>query len=200
MLKTLCEQYIAGREQERAIRAEQWAQEKRWKEEDRAARLKAQAENTVTLERHNTTMKTAASVSYLTLVCHEDAWTFVATEAFGFWCPDWTNSSLKQGRGPWDYHSYERVSPNPNLPKGRIKKLEAGMQEVTLSGHNLVHILEALRKGTVKDDLAHTARCKTLYDKFAEFVALVDQALPAGQTTGAQYRIDASITPGTARK
>ncbi|WP_367141002.1 MULTISPECIES: hypothetical protein [Streptomyces] len=193
MLKTLREQYIASKEQERAIRAEQWAQEKRWQEEDRAARLKAQAGNAVAVSEHNATLKKAAGVSYLTLVCHEDTWTFIAMEAFGFWRPDWDNSEYNKGRGPWNSDTYNRVSPNPNLVKGRIKKLEAGMQEVILSRHNLVHILEALRKGTKKDRLAHAARCKALYGKFAGFVALVDPALPAGQTTGVTYRIDDSV-------
>ncbi|MEU1826642.1 hypothetical protein ABZ502_29955 [Streptomyces abikoensis] len=193
MFKTLREQYIADQEQKRAIRAEQWAQGKRWKEEDRAVRLKAQQENSVDLAEHNVTMKTAASVSYLTLVCHEDTWTFIAKQAFGFWCPDWDNSELEKGKGPWDWNSYDRVRPNPNLTKGRIKKLEAGMQEVLLSGHNLVRILETLRNGTEEVRLAHAARCKTLYGKLAQFVALVDPALPTGQSTGVPYRIDDSL-------
>lgn len=40
--------------------------------------------------------------SYLTLVCHEDTWTLVATEAFGRWKPCWIASTHDQNdtRGP----------------------------------------------------------------------------------------------------
>ncbi|MBK3586059.1 hypothetical protein JHN49_20885 [Streptomyces sp. MBT57] len=44
MIKSLLEQWKAGQEQKRAIEAERWEQEKRWREEDRAARLEKEAE------------------------------------------------------------------------------------------------------------------------------------------------------------
>ncbi|MYX18384.1 hypothetical protein GTY67_34105 [Streptomyces sp. SID8374] len=85
MLKTWREEYRANQAARRRIELEQWEQEKRWREEDRAARQKAVAENAVDLAVHNANVKAAASVSYLTLVCHEDTWTFMATRAFGQW-------------------------------------------------------------------------------------------------------------------
>ncbi|MEU1377944.1 hypothetical protein ABZ442_30470 [Streptomyces triculaminicus] len=195
MLKTLREQYIAGKEQERAIRAERWAQEKQWREEDRAAQLKAQKDNSIDVTQHAETMRTAAGVSYLTLVCHEDTWTLIAIEAFSFWRPHWDNSELNKGCGPGSHSEYCRIVPDPNLRRGRITKLESGMQSVVLSGHNLVRILDALSKGTTSDNLAHAGCCKTLYTKLAGFVAQVDPSLPAGQSTGIEYRIDDSVRP-----
>lgn len=80
----------------------------------------------------------------------------------------------------------------PNLPVGRITKTEHGIQEIILSGHNLLQSLDALREGTGSDTLSHAARCRTLYGKFAEFVDLVDPEAPAGQTRGIKYQIDDS--------
>lgn len=194
MFRMLCEQYQADQEQRRAIRAERWEQEKRWREEDRAAFRRAREENAVDMDAHNETMKAAAGVSYLTLVCHEDTWTFAATQAFGVWKPGWLSSSYHPygGLGPSGAPD-EQFTVHPNLPAGRIRKEVDGMLAVTLSGHNLVRILDTLHSGTRAEDLAHTARCRTLYGKLAEFVALIDPDAPAGRTTGIEFRIDNSV-------
>ncbi|WP_063775157.1 hypothetical protein [Streptacidiphilus anmyonensis] len=196
MFKALREQYVANQEQQRQIAREKWEQEKRWQQEDRDAALAAIATNAVGLDEHNTALKLATGVSYLTLVCHEDTWTFVATHAFGWWKPTWTKSTFDST----DYHGPNTASiyakgftVNPNLSSGRIKKSENGMQTVTLSGHNLVRILETLRSGTAGPDLVSSARCRSLYSKFATFVAMVDPEAPAGQTTGVRFLIDDSV-------
>ncbi|NUK50384.1 hypothetical protein HRW14_08785 [Streptomyces lunaelactis] len=196
MFDTWREQFRADRELKRKIKAEQWEQEKQWREEDRAAEVKAREANSVATDEHNEAMRIAAGVSYLTLECHEDTWTFVAIKAFGFWKPDWVTSEVQPDKsptkGPWTY-AYDQIKTKPNLPPGRITKLDDGMQEVSLSGHNLVQILDALREGTTSDDLSDASRCRTLYGKFAEFVDLVDPEAPAGQTRGIRYQIDDSL-------
>ncbi|MEV8435047.1 hypothetical protein [Streptomyces chartreusis] len=201
MLKTWREEYRANQALKRKIELEQWEQEKRWREEDRAAQQKVIAENAPALATHNEHMKTATGVSYLTLVCHEDTWTFMAIRAFGQWKPAWTQStSASLVRVP---HSPEwaesgRFTVDPNLPDGRIKKLGTvsgrnGLQQVLLSGHNLTQILSTLYEGTKEDDAAASARCSRLYNKLVEFVELVDPNAEAGQTTGVTFRIDDSV-------
>ncbi|MDQ0945943.1 hypothetical protein QFZ67_007648 [Streptomyces sp. V1I1] len=171
MFDTWREQFRADRELKRKIKAEQWEQEKQWREEDRAAEVKAREANSVATDEHNEVMRTAAGISYLTLECHEDAWTFIAVAAFGFWQADWVTSETMPANsstpGPWPY-VYEKIRPNPNLPVGRITKTQDGMQEIMLSGHNLVRILDALREGTESDTHSYAARCRTLYGKFAD--------------------------------
>ncbi|MEU5108215.1 hypothetical protein AB0H07_39160 [Streptomyces sp. NPDC021354] len=196
MFKTLREQFRANQELKRRIRLEEWEQQKRWREEDRSARQKALQDNSVDLAEHNANLKTAAGVSYLTLICHEDTWTFVAVEAFGLWKPVWTQSN--PGMTDWcpDWAEATKFTVPPNLPMRRITKQQEGMQKVILSGHNLVRILDTLREGTASDDIARSARCMTLYGKFAEFVALVDPEAAAGQTTGIEFRIDDSVAEG----
>jgi hypothetical protein len=194
VLKTLQTQWKADKEQARVIAAERWEQEKRWREEDRAAQLKARERNLVELTEHNATMRKAVAVSYLTLVCHEDTWTFVARVAFGQWQPNWVTS---EGSGimvdtPTHYQG-DNFKVNPNLPRGRITKHTAGLQSVVLSGHNLVRILETLRTGCASEDLVHSARCATLYEKFQGFARMVDPSAAAGKTTGVKFRIDDSI-------
>ncbi|MGY4906261.1 hypothetical protein [Streptomyces sp. 900116325] len=88
----------------------------------------------------------------------------------------------------------ERFTVDPNLPEGRIKKVTRnGMQEVLLSGHNLTQLLSTLHEGSKEDDVAASARCGRLYNKLAEFVALLDPDAEAGQTTGIRLRIDDSV-------
>ncbi|MEU9396811.1 hypothetical protein AB0D86_43320 [Streptomyces sp. NPDC048324] len=198
MLKAWLEEFKANQELKRRIELEKWEQEKRWREEDRAATQKAIAANAVGADEHGAAMKAAAGVSYLTLVCHEDTWTFVATEAFGRWKPCWITSTHDQNdtRGPNTAWVGHRWIVNPNLPEGRITKDKdgSGMQKVVLSGHNLVRILEALREGaSTAQSLPHAARCRTLYSKFADFAARVDPNAPAGQTTGVEFRIDDTV-------
>ncbi|AXK33484.1 hypothetical protein DVA86_13310 [Streptomyces armeniacus] len=201
MFKAWREEYRANQAMKRQIKLDEWEQEKRWREEDRTARQKAIMENTTALATHNENLKAAAGVSYLTLVCHEDTWTFMATRAFGQWQPAWTQSTYG---GPL----YVRYAPNsaevrafavdPNLPDGRIKKISDGkvrhgMQEVILSGHNLTQLLGALHDEADEDNVADSARCGRLYNKLAEFVDLIDPDAVAGQTTGVKFRIDDSV-------
>ncbi|WP_052489862.1 hypothetical protein [Streptomyces sp. 150FB] len=181
---------------------EQWEQEKRWREEDRAARQQAVADNTLALASHNEHLRTATGVSYLTLVCHEDTWTFMAARAFGQWKPVWTQSTrpssiLEMLYAPERQES-TRFTSDPNLPPGRIKKLgtvsdRAGLQQVLLSGLNLTQLLGALHEGTKENDTATSARCSRLYSKLVEFVELVNPDAEAGQTTGVTFRIDDSV-------
>ncbi|WP_369266149.1 hypothetical protein [Streptomyces harbinensis] len=202
MFSTWREQYRANQEVKREIQREEWEQEKRWREEDRAARQKVLEANAVDLEEHNVNLKTASAVSYLTLICHDDTWTFVATEAFGIWHPTWTTSTSGSHYGCPAPMQAGKFNPNPNLTKGRISRLDppgSGLLRISLSGHNLVRILDKLRDGTAADDVVHSARCIRLYGKFAEFVALVDPGAPAGMTTGVEFRIDDSVDTAPGR-
>ncbi|MFY0516132.1 hypothetical protein ACOMD4_37965 [Streptomyces anulatus] len=202
MYKTWREEYRANQATRRQIELEQWEQEKRWREEDRAARQKAIAENSADLAVHNENVKAATGVSYLTLVCHEDTWTFMAIRAFGQWKPEWTQSTrpktiLDIPNAPGSIDA-QRFGTDPNLPEGRIKKITSdaarnGMQQVILSGHNLVQLLNSLHKGSKEGDIAVSARCSRLYSKLVEFVDLIDPDAEAGQTTGVTYRIDDSL-------
>ncbi|QKW47929.1 hypothetical protein [Streptomyces microflavus] len=200
MFKTWREEYRANQAARRQIELEQWEQEKRWREEDRAARQKAIAENSADLAVHNKNVKAGASVSYLTLVCHEDTWTFMATRAFGQWKPEWTQSVKPPITSSWapTWTEQTTFTVDPNLPEGRIKKLpngtaRNGMQQVLLSGHNLTQLLSSLHEGSKEEDIATSARCSRLYGKLAEFVSLIDPDAEAGQTTGVTYRIDDSL-------
>ncbi|MCK2145295.1 hypothetical protein MWG58_31210 (plasmid) [Streptomyces sp. WAC00276] len=202
MLKTWREEYRANQAAKRRIEQEEWEQEKRWREEDRAARLKAVAENAVDPAEHNQNLKAATGVSYLTLVCHEDTWTFMAIRAFGQWKPEWTQSTPHEmhdaGGGSPNYLDSSRFTVDPNLLKGRIKKLptgtnKAGMQQITLSGHNLTQLLASLHQGAKEEDIADSARCGRLYGKLVEFLDLLDPDAEAGQTTGITFQIDDSV-------
>jgi hypothetical protein len=207
LVTTFVEQYARNQQLERELRAQRGEQERRWREEDRVVLRAALAANRVALEQHNATLRQAAGVSYLTLRCHEDTWTFLARTAFGAWEPGWTQST----RDPYDRvgptaTGAARLSTDPNLPPGRITKAEGGMQDVQLSGHNLVLVLDALRAATASDLTATGARARTLYDRLASFTARLDPAAPAGRTTGILWRIDDSLhsqyvsrPPGTGR-
>ncbi|WP_329166937.1 hypothetical protein OHB49_42685 (plasmid) [Streptomyces sp. NBC_01717] len=145
-------------------------------------------------------MRAVTGVSYLTLTCHEDTWTFMAVRAFGQWKPAWTQSTEALLGVPYcpDIIEARRFTVDPNLPEGRIKKVSegltrSGMQEVLLSGHNLTQLLSTLHEGAKEDDVAASARCGRLYNKLAEFVALLDPDAEAGQTTGIRLRIDDSV-------
>ncbi|MCQ8835797.1 hypothetical protein [Streptomyces malaysiensis] len=202
MFKTWREEYRANQALKRQIEQERWEQEKRWREEDRTARQKAIAENAPALAAHNEHMRTATGVSYLTLVCHEDTWTFMAARAFGQWKPAWTQSTrppnIARIPNAPEWQEATQFTVDPNLPDGRIKKLGPvsggnGLQQVLLSGHNLTQLLSALYEGTKEDDTAASARCSRLYNKLVEFVELVDPDAEAGQTTGVTFRIDDSV-------
>ncbi|MFF0051659.1 hypothetical protein [Streptomyces sp. NPDC005498] len=197
------EEYRANQSAKRQIEQEQWEQEKRWREEDRAARQKAIAKNVTDLAVHNKNMRAATGVSYLTLTCHEDTWTFMAVRAFGQWRPAWTQSTRTLLYGVSHAPTIseaERFTVDSNLPEGRIKKVRNGMQEVLLSGHNLTQLLSTLHEGAKEDDVAASARCGRLYNKLAEFVALLDPEAEAGQTTGIQLRIDDSVDAAHVKK
>ncbi|MEE1766739.1 hypothetical protein ACIPJN_39360 [Streptomyces sp. NPDC086796] len=200
MFKTWREEYRANQAAKRQIELEQWEQDKRWREEDRAARQKAIAENAADLAVHNENVRAATGVSYLTLVCHEDTWTFMAILAFGQWKPTWTQSvhAYMESKTSPGYLEDQKFTVDPNLPEGRIKKISDrsarnGMQQVILSGHNLAQILTALHEGAKEENVAASARCGRLYSKLVEFVDLIDPDAEAGQTTGVTYRIDDSI-------
>ncbi|MGW2112674.1 hypothetical protein [Streptomyces sp. NPDC001948] len=209
MFKTWREEYRANQAAKRQIALEQWEQEKRWREEDRAARQKAIAKNSADLAVHNENVRAATGVSYLTLVCHEDTWTFMAIRAFGQWKPEWTQSTrpvtiLNIANAPSSIEA-SRFAVDPNLPEGRIKKVTSGtakngMQQVILSGHNLAQLLAALHEGSKEEDVAVSARCGRLYSKLVEFVDLIDPDAEAGQTTGVTYRIDDSLDAAHVKK
>ncbi|MFJ4343343.1 hypothetical protein [Streptomyces sp. NPDC088915] len=207
MLKTWREEYRANQAMKRQIELEQWEQEKRWREEDRAARQKVLAENAVGLEEHNDNIRAATGVSYLTLVCHEDTWTFMAVRAFGQWKPVWTQSTqgLYTASHAPSILEVGRFTVDPNLPEGRIRKVanglaRSGMQEVILSGHNLAQLMKALHEGVQEDDVAASARCSRLYNKLVEFVDLLDPGAESGQTTGVRYSIDDSVDAAHVKK
>ncbi|GHE39236.1 hypothetical protein [Streptomyces capitiformicae] len=194
LVKTVLAQYVKNQQLKRDLKAQRGEQERQWREEDRAVLQAALAANRAALEPHNGTLQRAAGVSYITLRCHEDTWTFMARTAFGVWEPSWTQST----RDP-----YDRIGPspakavhftaNPNLPAGRITKADGGMQDIQLSGHNLVVVLDALYEATTSEPSANGARCKTLYDKLASLTAKLDPSAPPGRTTGVLCRIDDSM-------
>jgi hypothetical protein len=203
MIKTVLEQWKANQEQKRQIRTDHWEQEKRWREEDRAAQVGKEAAReaeqarldrdkaaeharvvdgyAVLLQAHGPVLRKAIAVGRLSLTCHEDTWTFMARRTFGMWQPAWTTSQVPllphpgapDGRcGAW--------SKSPNLPPGRIVKHDDGMQTIVLSGDNLVAILDDLHDGawgpTASPDLANSARCRTLYERFANFLEHTDES------------------------
>ncbi len=194
MLRTLVEQYVEGRRHKRDLANRRWQQEERWREEDRAVDLAARAANEVSAGRHGEVMRRLAGISYVTLRCHEDTWTFMARAAFGVWKPFWTQSTYDAGNrvGP-DGRHLALFTANPNLPKGRITKDADGMQDVFVSGHNLVRILDALRTVARSDEPARGAQGRTLYEKVSAVAGLIDLAEPAGRTTGFVVRIDDSL-------
>jgi len=158
VFKTLLEQWKANQEHKRAIAAERWEQEKRWREEDRQEskareaaeqEKKAREEETyrIIYRAHLDVLQTAATISYVSLTCHEDTWTFLARRAFGIWSPEWLTSVEQDGSdvpGPTGKADFTK---DPNLTPGRITKHEDGMQTVEVSGDNLVAILESLWQG-----------------------------------------------------
>ncbi|MEU6799403.1 hypothetical protein [Streptomyces neyagawaensis] len=194
LVKTFVEQYTRNQQLGRELRVQREEQERRWREEDRAVLLAALAENRVALDEHNRTLRRAAGVSYITLRCHEDTWTFMARAAFGVWEPNWTQST----RDPYDrigpgVSKAGRFTADPNLPPGRVTKAEGGMQDVLLSGQNLVLVLDALHTATTAELSATGARSRTLYDRLASFTAKLDPGAPPGRTTGILCRIDDSL-------
>ncbi|ELS54961.1 hypothetical protein [Streptomyces viridochromogenes] len=194
MLRALIEQCVENLRHKRELAKRRWEQEERWREEDRAVALAARAANDVSAARHGEVMRRLAGISYVTLRCHEDTWTFVARAAFGVWEPSWSQST---------YDGWSRVGPNgrqlnlftvdPNLPQGRITKGADGMQDVLVSGHNLVRILDVLRTVAHSEDPARGARGKTLYERISAVADMADPADPAGKTTGFIVRIDDSL-------
>ncbi|MFF8036216.1 hypothetical protein [Streptomyces sp. NPDC016626] len=206
MFKTLVEQWKANQEQKRAIAAERWEQEKRWREEDReenkareaAARdrqaeeearkveEKARTEETYAYiyKAHLLTLKKAATVSYVSLTCHEDTWTFLARRAFGAWSPEWLTSvtqSESELPGPTTKAEFTK---NPNLTPGRITKQEDGMQTVEVSGDNLVTILDALWEGAYGRNIYRNLTdfdpsrraCGPLHTRFSDWLDSLEPA------------------------
>ncbi|MEU1315049.1 hypothetical protein [Streptomyces tibetensis] len=87
-------------------------------------------------------LRTAATISYVSLTCHEDTWTFLARRAFGTWSPEWLTSVAQEGSDvPGPTKKTVAFTKNPNT------KHENGMQTVEVSGDNLVAILERLWDG-----------------------------------------------------
>lgn len=193
--KTFAEQYARNQQLKRDLKAQRGEQERRWREEDREVLRAALAANRVALADHNATLQRATAISYITLRCHEDTWTFMARTAFGVWEPTWTQSTRdpydRVGPGP---AKAGRFTAHPNLPPGRVIKGDAGMQDVLLSGHNLVLILDALYRATTSELSADGARSKTLYDRLASLTTKLDPAAAPGRTTGVLCRIDDSMS------
>lgn len=212
MLKILLEQWKANQEQKRAIAAERWEQEKRWREEDRktarekeaAAQERAAAESQKEAEKaaqdeetyrflyrhHLQVIQKAATVSYVSLNCHEDTWTFLARRAFGTWSPEWLTSVSQDSKeteiaGPKGKAGFIK---DPNLVPGRITKHANGMQTVEVSGANLVAILESLWEGAYSRnvykalmDLDPNRRaCGPLHTRFSDWL---DGLEPASAST-----------------
>ncbi|MFK4213905.1 hypothetical protein [Streptomyces sp. NPDC030920] len=178
MFKALVEQWQANQEQKRAMAAEKWEQEKRWREEDRQEQRQERAEKekirqeeekekemlrqeeqqkkaekwarteetySILYTAHLGVMKKAATASYVSLICHEDTWTFIARSAFGMWSPDWLTSVVQEQPGQGGPVSKEgSFTKDPNLTPGRITKQDNGMQTIEVSGDNLVTILDQL--------------------------------------------------------
>ncbi|MCT2547406.1 MULTISPECIES: hypothetical protein [Streptomyces] len=211
MFKALVEQWQSNQEQKRAIAAEKWEQEKRWREEDREEQRQRRAEEEKQQEeqkqeraaeearREETTralygahldvLQKAATVSYVSLTCHEDTWTFLARRAFGTWSPEWLTSVVRDHPGQAGPVAKQATfKKNPNLSPGRITKQDNGMQTIEVSGDNLVTIIE---------ELWQTAFGRTGY------LALMDTD-PNRSACGPLYRrirtwLD-SLEPGTVNK
>jgi hypothetical protein len=198
VLRKFIEQYVENQRHKRELARRRWEQEERWREEDRAIDLAARAAKDVSARRHGESMRRLAGVSYIALRCHEDTWTFMARAAFGVWEPSWSQST---------HDTWNRIGPDskrlcmltvdPNLPEGRITKGADGMQDVLISGHNLVRVLDALRTAARSDDPARAARGRTLYERISAVADMTDATRPAGKTTGIVVSIDDSLSePG----
>lgn len=234
MFKALIEQWTANQEQKRAITAERWEQEKRWREEDRVTALRRQEEERVAaaqqqaeqaeltalndqaeaeekaarqetfkslLAMHSVVMSSAATISYLSLTCHEDTWTYIARLAFGVWQPEWTTSVVQERAGAGGpVVSDPGFTKNPNLVPGRITKQPDGMQTVAVSGDNLVAILEALFHGayafTISSSLYNddVKTCQPLYKRIKQYLGEIEQAndQQPGYALALDYRLAAS--------
>ncbi|WP_158751316.1 hypothetical protein [Streptomyces bicolor] len=194
MLRTFIAQYAEKQRLKRELANRRWEQEERWREEDRAVARAARAANEVSAVRHGEVMRRLAGISYVTLHCHEDTWTFMARAAFGAWEPAWSQSTYDAGNrvGP-DGRRLSMLSVDPNLPRGRITKGADGMQDVVVSGHNLVRILDVLRNVARAEDAARGARGRALYERISAVADMTDPAEPAGKTTGFIVRIDDSL-------
>ncbi|MER7048902.1 hypothetical protein ABT391_29105 [Streptomyces jumonjinensis] len=225
MFKTLAEQWRANQEQKRAIAAEKWEQEKRWREEDREGRRQKQAEEerlrqeqeqeraakearnaettSILYRAHFGVMKKAATVSYVSLTCHEDTWTFIARRAFGTWSPEWLTSVTQDGPGQGGPVAKEGAfRKNPNLTPGRITKQDNGMQTVEVSGDNLVTILERLWESAygqsyylaVLDPDPNRSACGPLYQRFETWLKGLEpgKADKPGHTLVLDERLDSA--------
>jgi hypothetical protein len=190
---TFVHEYAKNQQHKRDLAALRQEQELRWKEEDRAVRLAESARNSAGLKDHAESMRRLAGLSYVTLRCHEDTWTFIARVAFGQWVPAWTQSEWSSYRHGPDATQLHRFTVDPNLPDGRIRKANYGMQDVFVSGHNLVSILDALRTAAQSDDLTRGCRARTLYEKIAAIAAAVDPTQLTSQSTGVVVPIDDSL-------
>ncbi|MEU6352918.1 hypothetical protein ABZ896_26925 [Streptomyces sp. NPDC047072] len=190
---TIAREYAKNQQHKRDLAAHRQEQELRWKEEDRAVRLAASARNSAGLDDHAESMRRLAGLSYVTLRCHEDTWTFIARAAFGQWEPSWTQSEWNSYRNGPDRTRLYRFTIDPNLPDGRIRKTTSGMQDVFVSGHNLVRILDTLHTAARSDDLPHGCRARTLYEKIAAIAAAVDRTRLTAQSTGVVVPIDDSL-------
>ncbi|MFI8515407.1 hypothetical protein ACIGHB_30190 [Streptomyces sp. NPDC085460] len=227
MLKILLEQWKANQEQKRAIAGEKWEQEKRWREEDRntarekeaAARERQAAESQKKAEEaaqqeetykflykhHLQVLRKAATVSYVSLNCHEDTWTFLARRTFGTWSPEWL-TSVSQGSeqtgitGPKGKVGFIK---DPNLVPGRITKHTNGMQTVEVSGANLVAILESLWEGAygrniykALTDVDPSRRaCGPLHTRFSDWLDSLEAASASapGHTLVLDERIESAV-------
>ncbi len=67
------------------------------------------------------------------------------------------------------------------------------MQDVFVSGHNLVRVLDTLRTAARSDDLTCGCRARTLYEKIAAIAAAVDPTRLTEQSTGVVVPIDDSL-------
>ncbi len=76
-------EYTKNQQHKRDLATLRQERELRWKEEDHAVRLAESARNSAGLKDHAESMRRLAGLSYVTLRCHEDTWTFIARVAFG---------------------------------------------------------------------------------------------------------------------
>ncbi|MGA5559226.1 hypothetical protein [Streptomyces lavendulocolor] len=223
MFKALAEQWRANQEQKRAIAAEKWEQEKRWREEDRVERRQKQAEEErlrqeqereraakearraettdILYRAHLRVMQKAATVSYVSLTCHEDTWTFIARRAFGAWSPEWLTSVTQDRPGQGGPVAKQgSFIKNPNLTPGRITKQDNGMQTVEVSGDNLVTILERLWESayggnlysTILDSDPNKGACGPLYKRFETWLEGLEPGIAdkPGHTLVLDERLD----------
>ncbi len=150
-------------------------------------------------------LRTAATISYVSLTCHEDTWTFLARRAFGTWSPEWLTSVAQEGSDvPGPRKKTVAFIKNPNLTPGRITKHENGMQTVEVSGDNLVAILERLWDGaysrnpykTLMDLDPNRSACGPLHAPISSWLETWNQdqsaspAAPWSSTSGSRLRPD----------